>query len=195
MPPSTRRMEMATMRCRRGGPTRGSPRSQVGPSRRAPTSGAKASPWTHPRSRGSAPILRRPTARRSQRGCSRSSATGRATRSRRSGLDLDIEADLGIDSIKRVEILGKLRDEFPSLKGFADSAELMDVLARARTLGAIVDRMSAAAAPADPDPHADAESQAPNGPSLPSGIRIRNLESLNPSLNRSARSTRSSAAC
>ncbi len=29
------------------------------------------------------------------------------------GLDLDLEADLGIDSIKRVEILGKLRDEFP----------------------------------------------------------------------------------
>ena len=26
------------------------------------------------------------------------------------GLDLDMEADLGIDSIKRVEILGKLRD-------------------------------------------------------------------------------------
>ena len=33
------------------------------------------------------------------------------------GLDLDIEADLGIDSIKRVEILGKLRDEFPALEG------------------------------------------------------------------------------
>ncbi len=75
------------------------------------------------------------------------------------GLDLDIEADLGIDSIKRVEILGKLRDEFPSLKGFADSAELMDVLARARTLGVIVNRMSAAAAPADPAPQT--ESQAP----------------------------------
>ena len=30
------------------------------------------------------------------------------------GLDLDMEADLGIDSIKRVEILGKLRDEFPA---------------------------------------------------------------------------------
>ena len=39
------------------------------------------------------------------------------------GLDLDIEADLGIDSIKRVEILGKLRDEFPTLKGPADSSE------------------------------------------------------------------------
>ena len=60
-------------------------------------------------------------------------------------LDLDIEADLGIDSIKRVEILGKLRDEFPSLKGPSDSAELMDALARARTLGAIVDRMVAMA--------------------------------------------------
>jgi NAD(P)-dependent dehydrogenase (short-subunit alcohol dehydrogenase family) len=59
------------------------------------------------------------------------------------GLDLDIEADLGIDSIKRVEILGKLRDEFSSLKGLSDSAEVMDELARARTLGIIVDRMAA----------------------------------------------------
>jgi NAD(P)-dependent dehydrogenase (short-subunit alcohol dehydrogenase family) len=58
------------------------------------------------------------------------------------GLDLDMEADLGIDSIKRVEILGKMRDEFPALKGLSDSAEAMDALARARTLGVIVDRMS-----------------------------------------------------
>src|SRR5262249_39189492 len=61
------------------------------------------------------------------------------------GLELDIEADLGIDSIKRVEILGKLRDEFPSLKEPSDSTDLMDSLARARTLGAIVDRMAALA--------------------------------------------------
>ena len=61
------------------------------------------------------------------------------------GLDLDMEADLGIDSIKRVEILGKLRDEFPALKGLSDSAEVMDALARARTLGVIVDRMTALA--------------------------------------------------
>jgi acyl transferase domain-containing protein/NAD(P)H-dependent flavin oxidoreductase YrpB (nitropropane dioxygenase family)/NAD(P)-dependent dehydrogenase (short-subunit alcohol dehydrogenase family) len=59
------------------------------------------------------------------------------------GLDLDIEADLGIDSIKRVEVLGKLRDEFPTLKAPSDSAEAMDALARARTLSAIVDRMAA----------------------------------------------------
>ncbi len=57
-------------------------------------------------------------------------------------LDLDIEADLGIDSIKRVEILGKLRDDSPGLRNLSDSAEVMDALARARTLGAIVDRMA-----------------------------------------------------
>ena len=63
------------------------------------------------------------------------------------GLDLDMEADLGIDSIKRVEILGKLRDEFPSLKSLSDSVEVMDALARMRTLGETVDRMAALAKP------------------------------------------------
>jgi acyl transferase domain-containing protein len=57
------------------------------------------------------------------------------------GLDLDMEADLGIDSIKRVEILGKLRDEFPRFQGLPESAETTDALARARTLGAVVERM------------------------------------------------------
>jgi NAD(P)-dependent dehydrogenase (short-subunit alcohol dehydrogenase family) len=61
------------------------------------------------------------------------------------GLDLDMEADLGIDSIKRVEILGKLRDSFPSLKGLSDSVETMDALIGARTLGMIVDRLTALA--------------------------------------------------
>jgi hypothetical protein len=55
-------------------------------------------------------------------------------------LELDVEADLGIDSIKRVEILGKLRDAFPQIGGFADS-DSMDRLTRASTLGAIVDRV------------------------------------------------------
>ena len=49
------------------------------------------------------------------------------------GLELDMEADLGIDSIKRVEILGKLRDVFPGLKGLSESAETMDALTQART--------------------------------------------------------------
>lgn len=55
-------------------------------------------------------------------------------------LGLDIEADLGIDSIKRVEILGKLRDAFPQLSASTDS-EALDGLTRASTLGAIVDRV------------------------------------------------------
>ncbi len=54
------------------------------------------------------------------------------------GLDLDLEADLGIDSIKRVEILGTLRDAVPSLAESADST-VMDALSRARTLGEIAE--------------------------------------------------------
>jgi acyl transferase domain-containing protein/NAD(P)H-dependent flavin oxidoreductase YrpB (nitropropane dioxygenase family) len=60
-------------------------------------------------------------------------------------LDLDLEADLGIDSIKRVEILGSLRD---ALGGAALSSETMDRLARARTLGAIVEQLSQGFEPA-----------------------------------------------
>jgi malonyl CoA-acyl carrier protein transacylase len=56
------------------------------------------------------------------------------------GLDLDLEADLGIDSIKRVEILGTLRDVVPWPNG-ASNSSTMDALSRARTLGAIVDRV------------------------------------------------------
>jgi len=55
-------------------------------------------------------------------------------------LDLDLEGDLGIDSIKRVEILGSLRDALPTL-GLALEGAAMDALARAKTLGAIVDRL------------------------------------------------------
>ncbi len=56
------------------------------------------------------------------------------------GLDLDLEADLGIDSIKRVEILGSLRDELPNVGQNGSETELMEQLTRAKTLGAIVDR-------------------------------------------------------
>ncbi len=59
-------------------------------------------------------------------------------------LKADLEADLGIDSIKRVEILGTLRDAIPALRGSTDPST-MDSLARARTLQAIVDRVEAIA--------------------------------------------------
>jgi len=84
-------------------------------------------------------------------------------------LGLDIEADLGIDSIKRVEILGKLRDAFPRLGSSADS-DALDGLTRASTLGAIVDRVdrllarahAPAPTPARPDAEPAPQSQAHN---------------------------------
>ena len=58
-------------------------------------------------------------------------------------LELDLEAELGIDSIKRVEILGKLRDAFPQI-GNASDPKAMDRLVSAKTLAAIVDRVERA---------------------------------------------------
>jgi len=54
-------------------------------------------------------------------------------------LDMDMEADLGIDSIKRVEILGALQDAHPDLPEVS-----ADVLAELRTLRQIVERMQEA---------------------------------------------------
>jgi acyl transferase domain-containing protein/NAD(P)H-dependent flavin oxidoreductase YrpB (nitropropane dioxygenase family) len=74
------------------------------------------------------------------------------------GLDLDMEADLGIDSIKRVEILGKMRDLFPELKALSDSPEMMDAMSRARTLGVMVDRMTSVAQQSNAQAEAPAKS-------------------------------------
>ena len=49
-------------------------------------------------------------------------------------LDMALESDLGIDSIKRVEILGILMEEYPSLK-IQDTTQL----AALRTLREIVE--------------------------------------------------------
>jgi NAD(P)-dependent dehydrogenase (short-subunit alcohol dehydrogenase family)/acyl carrier protein len=51
-------------------------------------------------------------------------------------LDMDMEADLGIDSIKRVEILSALRDQHPDLPEVGAEA-----LTELRTLGQIIDFM------------------------------------------------------
>ncbi|MDZ7845149.1 MAG: phosphopantetheine-binding protein [Anaerolineales bacterium] len=51
-------------------------------------------------------------------------------------LEMDMEADLGIDSIKRVEILGSMEEQVPELPAFET-----DKLADLRTLGQIVDYM------------------------------------------------------
>ncbi|MFE6174504.1 SDR family NAD(P)-dependent oxidoreductase, partial [Streptomyces sp. NPDC056464] len=58
-------------------------------------------------------------------------------------LDMDVEADLGIDSIKRVEIMGVMQEKFGS--GVAAGPEQ---LAELRTLRDIVDFMATSSAPA-----------------------------------------------
>ncbi len=62
-------------------------------------------------------------------------------------LEMDMEADLGIDSIKRVEILGAVQETIPDLPELnpEDLAEL-------RTLGEIVSYMQSKVAPTDPTP-------------------------------------------
>jgi acyl transferase domain-containing protein len=59
-------------------------------------------------------------------------------------LEMDMEADLGIDSIKRVEILGAMQERYPNLP-----AVNPEELAELRTLGQIVDHMQGAS-PAGP---------------------------------------------
>jgi acyl transferase domain-containing protein/NAD(P)-dependent dehydrogenase (short-subunit alcohol dehydrogenase family) len=54
------------------------------------------------------------------------------------GMDMDIESDLGIDSIKRVEILSTLEEQIPNLP--AISPEIMGSL---KTLGQIVEYLAA----------------------------------------------------
>ncbi|MEC9408377.1 MAG: SDR family NAD(P)-dependent oxidoreductase [Pseudomonadota bacterium] len=53
------------------------------------------------------------------------------------GLDQDMEAELGIDSIKRVEILGKLQQALPANAGEAMQAN-MEAFTQARTLSALI---------------------------------------------------------
>jgi acyl carrier protein len=83
-------------------------------------------------------------------------------------LDMDMEADLGIDSIKRVEILGALQEQYPDMPEVAP-----DVLAELRTLAQVLGYATeqlgagaeANAAPAQEAPAADtAEAPEPSTP-------------------------------
>ncbi|WP_293372991.1 type I polyketide synthase [Nevskia sp.] len=65
------------------------------------------------------------------------------------GLDQDLEAELGIDSIKRVEILGAMQKALPTAQADAMQAS-MDRYTRARSLNAILDAVMSLAGPAAP---------------------------------------------
>jgi acyl transferase domain-containing protein/NAD(P)-dependent dehydrogenase (short-subunit alcohol dehydrogenase family) len=82
--------------------------------------------------------------------------------------DMDIEADLGIDSIKRVEILSAIEEKMPELPTV--SPDLMGTL---KTLGQIVEYL--AGPPASPIPEPGTSVSAPDPRSVP--VR----ESLSPS--------------
>jgi NADP-dependent 3-hydroxy acid dehydrogenase YdfG len=149
----------ASRSCRRPrarpGPARGRRRRDgqapdAGPDRRLPPGLAPApvlapppSPTRGPRP----PVVRRRLTWRSS--CWTSSPRRRATPPRCSRPDMALEADLGIDSIKRVEILSAVRERAPGLPE-VDAGEM----AKLQTLGQIVDhiRASLPAAAADAPP-------------------------------------------
>lgn len=58
------------------------------------------------------------------------------------GMDLDLEADLSIDSIKRMEIIGDLKEKIGFGHSAADSDNLMEHLATIKTLNGLVNWIS-----------------------------------------------------
>lgn len=92
-------------------------------------------------------------------------------------LQADLEADLGIDSIKRVEILGAFREQYPEL-GPAFAGDRMEQLQAQRTLQAMIDLLSqgmpAAAAPTA----APAATPLRPTPALDAGVIRQNLVAL-----------------
>ena len=96
-------------------------------------------------------------------------------------LDMDMEADLGIDSIKRVEILSAMRDREPALPE-VDTARMAEM----RTLGQIVDMMDGGAAEtaAEPVPGADTPDVSPPAPAL--GAQASRLPPETPTIGRFA---------
>jgi acyl transferase domain-containing protein/NAD(P)-dependent dehydrogenase (short-subunit alcohol dehydrogenase family) len=81
------------------------------------------------------------------------------------GLDMDIEADLGIDSIKRVEILSTLEEKMPGLPAVAP-----EDMGRLKTLGQIIEFMRSARQPTSLAVPA-AEPSFENPPAKPDGRR------------------------
>ena len=70
------------------------------------------------------------------------------------GLDMDIEADLGIDSIKRVEIMSTFEERVPDLPPISP-----DDMAVLKTLGDIVSYVSGRSAQTSPRPQASGQTQ------------------------------------
>ena len=86
------------------------------------------------------------------------------------GLDMEIESDLGIDSIKRVEILSAVQEQIPALPSIP-AAELGAI----RTLRQILERLGgggAASAPASAVPAISSPPRAPESSAAPAPARM-----------------------
>lgn len=67
------------------------------------------------------------------------------------GLEMDLEADLSIDSIKRMEIIGELRDRLGGFNTAADAEEqMMEQLAAIKTLNGLIGWIKTHTAAAEP---------------------------------------------
>ncbi|UEQ78339.1 type I polyketide synthase [Chryseobacterium arthrosphaerae] len=95
------------------------------------------------------------------------------------GMEMDLEADLSIDSIKRVEIIGTLRNELGTLaKGNTNEDMVMEQLAGIKTLSGLVSWLTefsgADVAPATPEKNGTA----PEVTTKPQGKSALSLEDL-----------------
>jgi acyl transferase domain-containing protein/NAD(P)-dependent dehydrogenase (short-subunit alcohol dehydrogenase family)/acyl carrier protein len=82
------------------------------------------------------------------------------------GLDMDIESDLGIDSIKRVEILSAMEEAIPGLPPVSP-----DMMGSLKTLGLIVEYLSGTSAtPSANSPDATASESSKTAASAPSVV-------------------------
>ncbi len=88
-------------------------------------------------------------------------------------LEMDMEADLGIDSIKRVEILGAMQDRYPDLPQVNP-----EELAELRTLAQIVERMQTASPGAPSVSPEQVTITAPSASSGQNGIQVTTVEDI-----------------
>lgn len=77
------------------------------------------------------------------------------------GMEADLEADLGIDSIRRLEIINRLQQKLPSEVAHAASRNT-ERLARSRTLSALLEALSASPLVSSATPAAPAVRSAPS---------------------------------
>ncbi len=102
------------------------------------------------------------------------------------GLDLDLEADLSIDSIKRMEIIGALRDKLNISGSLEDSEDAIEKMAAVKTLNGLIDWIkdlaqssSPGQAPQNPAPAVAATPAAVTAPaSQPAGVSIEDIKAL-----------------